>query len=75
MQLGFEQKAGCEKCPRGRDGWVTVPGEFSSKIKEGFFKVVVALGRDLVVLQILLPVESHLLCLHLPVLDIDLVAT
>ena len=40
--------------------------------EEGLLKVVVALGRDVVVLQVLLPVEHDGLGLDLPVLDVNL---
>lgn len=42
--------------------------------QEGLLEVVVALGGDVVVLQILLAVESDRLCLDLAILDVDLVA-
>lgn len=51
-----------------------VTGELADEPEEGLLKVVVALGRDIVVLHMrLLPVELDLLGLHLAVLDIDLV--
>ena len=40
---------------------------------EGLLKLVVALGRNVIVLQVLLPVEGNLLGLDLPVLHIHLV--
>ena len=52
---------------------VLVPRKLPSEVQEGLLKVVVTLRGDLVVLKILLPVERHLLSLHLPVLHIDLV--
>lgn len=52
-----------------------IPSKFSGKVKKRLLKVVIALGWDLIVLQILLPVESNLLCFHLPVLHINLVPT
>lgn len=52
-----------------------LPGNLSSKIKEGFLKVVVALCRNLIVLEILLSMECDLLCFDLPILYINLVAT
>ena len=42
--------------------------------KEGLFEVVVGLGRDIVVLQVLLSVEGDGLCLYLSLLDIDFVS-
>ena len=49
--------------------------ELSRQVEEGLFIVVVTLGRDLIVLEVLLPVKGDLLGLHLAVLDIDFVAT
>ena len=54
---------------------VCLPNQFASQIQEGLLVVVVALSRDLMVLQVLLSVECDLLWLHLPVLDINLVST
>ena len=51
-----------------------VAHELAREVEEGLLVVVVGLGRDLVVLQVLLPVEGHLLGLDLAVLDVDLVA-
>ena len=51
---------------------VGVTNQLSGQPQEGLLKVVVALGRDVVVLQVLLAVEHDGLCLHLPVLDVDL---
>jgi hypothetical protein len=42
--------------------------------QEGLLKVVVGLGRDVVVLEILLPVEGDGLGLDFALLDINLVA-
>ena len=42
--------------------------------EERLLEVVVGLGRDVVVLEVLLPVEYDRLGLDLPVLDVDLVA-
>lgn len=50
-----------------------VPDKLPGKVQERLLVVVVALCRNLMVLQILLPVESYLLGLHLAVLHIDLV--
>ena len=49
-------------------GAATVPGE----PEEGLLEVVVALGGDVVVLEVLLPVEHDALGLYLPVLDVNL---
>ena len=48
--------------------------ELPRQPEEGLFKVVVGLGRNVVVLQVLLSVEHDRLGLHLAVLDVDLVA-
>ena len=52
-----------------------LPYKLACQIQEGLFIVVVALSRNFVILQVLLSVEGDLLGLHLPVLDINLVAT
>ena len=54
---------------------VPLPCKLPGKVQERFFKVVVALSRDFIVLQILLSVECNLLCLDLPVLHVNLVST
>lgn len=51
-----------------------LPCELPGKVEERLLEVVVALGRDLVILEVLLPVEGHHLGLHLPVLHVHLVA-
>lgn len=51
-----------------------VADEFPRKPQEGFLEVVVGLGGDVVVLQVLLAVESDCLGLDLSLLHIDLVA-
>ena len=50
------------------------PNELLAEVQERTLELVVALGRDLVVLQVLLAVEGDLLGLDLAVLDVDLVA-
>ena len=47
-----------------------VPGQ----PEEGLLKVVVWLGGDVVVLEVLFPVEDDALGLHLPVLDVHLIS-
>lgn len=54
---------------------ILLPCKFPGKVQERFLKVVVALSRNFIILQILLPVECNLLCLYLPVLHINLVST
>jgi hypothetical protein len=51
-----------------------VSDELASKPEEGLFKVVVGLGGDIVVLQVLFPVEGDGLGLDLALLHVDLVA-
>ena len=53
---------------------VGVVGKTTEEPNEGLFELVVALGGDVVVLEVLLAVEGDLLGLDLAVLDIDLVA-
>ena len=45
-----------------------------SEPQEGLLKIVIGLGRDVVILEILLAVKHDGLGLDLPVLDVDLVA-
>lgn len=47
--------------------------EATEKPDEGLFELVVTLGRDVIVLQVLLSVEGNLLGLNLAVFNIDLV--
>lgn len=51
-----------------------VTGELAGQPKEWLLKVVVGLGRDIVVLEVLLAVESDGLGLDLALLHVDLVA-
>lgn len=63
-----------------RDGGVgdtyetRVADELASEPQEGLLEVVVGLGGDIVVLEVLLAVESDRLCLDLALLHVDLVA-
>ena len=50
---------------------LSLPRQFARQPEERLLKVVVGLGRDVVVLQVLLAVENNLLRLHLPVLSIE----
>lgn len=50
-----------------------VADQLAGEPQEGLLEVVVGLGRDIVVLQVLLAVESDGLGLHLALLNIDLV--
>ena len=52
---------------------LSLPNEPSEKPDEGLFVLVVALCGDVVILQILLPVECYLLSLHFAVFDVALV--
>ena len=49
-------------------------GESSEEPDEGLLELIIALGRDVVVLQALLAVERDLLGLHLAIFHVDLVA-
>jgi hypothetical protein len=51
-----------------------VTDEFPGEPEERLLKVVVGLGRDVVVLKVLLAVESDGLCLDLALLYVHLVA-
>ena len=53
---------------------IGVSGETLGQPHEGLLKVVVRLGRDIVVLQVLLAVEGDVLGLDLALLDVNLVA-
>lgn len=50
-----------------------VADQLASEPEEGLLKVVVGLGRDVVVLEVLFPVERDGLGLDLALLDVDLV--
>mmetsp|Transcript_15745 Transcript_15745/g.43500 ORF Transcript_15745/g.43500 Transcript_15745/m.43500 type:complete len:226 (-) Transcript_15745:180-857(-) len=64
---------------RWLEGWClhevqrVVTAQFARQPKEWLFEVVVGLGGDVVVLQVLLSVEGDLLRLDLSVLDLDLI--
>lgn len=64
-----------KKGQKGRYECILLPCKFSSKVKERLLKIVIALCRDLIVLKVLLPMESDLLCFYLPVLHVNLVST
>lgn len=51
-----------------------VANKLASEPEEGLLEVVVGLGRNVVVLEVLFPVEGDGLGLDLALLDIDLVA-
>ena len=53
---------------------VGVSGQLTREPQEGLLKVVIGLGRDIVVLQVLFAMESDGLGLDLAFLDIDLVS-
>ena len=85
------QELGQQRTPVlvGQQGYLCVPGavssgvtyktgvsdELASQPEEGLLEVVVGLGGDVVVLQVLLAVEGDGLGLDLSLLHIDLVAT
>ena len=52
-----------------------VADQLASEPQEGLLEVVVRLGRNLKVLQVLLAVESHSTRLHFPLLHVNLVTT
>lgn len=52
-----------------------VANELAGKPQERLFEVVVGLGRNIIVLEVLLSVESDGLGLHLSLLDINLIST
>jgi len=66
--LGGSQNMGLNKHQVG------VVGQAAEQPDEGLLELVVGLGRDIVILQVLLAVEGDLLRLNLAVLHIDLVA-
>ena len=57
-----------------KEDQVGLVGESSGEPQEGLLEVVVASGRQIVVLQVSLAVELNVTGLHLSVLDIDLVS-
>lgn len=61
-----------ESC--GRAYQSRVANKLAGEPEEGLLEVVVGLGRDVVVLEVLFPVEGDGLGLHLALLDVDLVA-
>lgn len=60
--------------PRNSTYELSVADKLSCEPEERLLEVVVGLGRDVVVLEVLLAVESDGLGLDLALLDIDLVA-
>ncbi len=52
-----------------------IADQFPGEPQEGLLEVVVGLGGDVVVLEVLLAVEGDGLSLHLTLLDIDLVTS
>jgi len=51
-----------------------IANKLSCQPEERLLKIIIRLGRDVVVLKVLLAVEGNGLRLHLALLDIDLVA-
>lgn len=76
LSLGRLVDNGIGRSQGGRlhKGQIVVARQLTSQPEEGLFEVVVRLGRDVVVLKVLLAVEGDLLRLDLAVLDFDLVA-
>lgn len=58
---------------QGKSYQSRVANKLASQPEEGLLKVVVGLGRDIVVLEVLLAVEGNSLCLDLALLHVDLV--
>ena len=60
---------------RGAAAYQTgVANQLASQPQEGLLEVIIGLGRDVVILQVLLAVEGDGLGLHLALLHVDLVA-
>ena len=53
---------------------VGIIGELSEEPDERFLVLVIALGRDVIVLKVLLSVEGNLFSLHFSVFDVNLVS-
>jgi hypothetical protein len=51
-----------------------VSDQFSGQPQEGFLKVIIGLGRYIVVLKVLLAMESDCLCFDFALLHVDLVS-
>jgi hypothetical protein len=73
-QLLIDLHFGRGESRRGDEFELRVTDEFSSEPEEGLLEVVVGLGRDVVVLKVLLSVESDGFGLDFALLDIDFVA-
>jgi hypothetical protein len=65
---------GRSKSGRSDEIELRIADEFSGQPEEGLLKIVVGLGRNVVVLQVLLAMEGDGLRLDLALLDVDLVA-
>jgi len=75
MELVVNNDLGGLECGGGGELEVGVSDELAGEPEEGLLEVVVALGADVVVLEVLLAVEGDVLGLDLAILDVDLVAT
>jgi len=62
------------ECRSGNKLQVGVGNQLASEPEEGLLEVVVGLGTDIVVLEVLLAVEGDVLRLHLTLLDVNLVS-
>ena len=62
-----------EKWEGGNANQALVSDQLTGQPQERLLEVVVGLGGDIVVLEVLLPVEGDGLGLHLALLDVDLV--
>ena len=74
------QHLGVDSNFRGSQSWGSnelksrVSNKLPSQPQERLFKVVVRLGRDIVVLEVFLPMEGNGLGLNLALLNVDLVS-
>lgn len=62
-------------CTEGQKVRSNSPYKLACQVQEWLLVIVVTLGRNLMVLKVLLSVKCDLFGLHLPVLDVNLVAT
>jgi hypothetical protein len=70
----IDKKLGGGECRCLNEGQSTVISEATEQPDEGLVILIIALGRDIIILEVLLAVEGDLLSLDFAILDIDLVA-
>lgn len=73
LPLGIHLHLGRDEGGHGHELEVGIADEFARQPQEGLLKVVIGLGRDVVVLEVLLPMKHDGLGLDFSVLDVDLV--